>query len=84
MKVSTNRHLQLPTRRRQLRLRTAALLLGVAAMLATSVAARAPQRQAAARRSAPALTDLKDPSQLRDLFNQDRGVTRLVLLLSPT
>jgi hypothetical protein len=34
--------------------------------------------------AAPALSDLKSVDELKTLFNQDRGKTRLVLLLSPT
>lgn len=34
--------------------------------------------------AAPTLTDLNRVDELRTLFNQDRGTTRIVLLLSPT
>lgn len=34
--------------------------------------------------AAPTLSDLKSVDELKALFNQDRGKTRLVLLLSPT
>lgn len=34
--------------------------------------------------AAPALSDLKGIAELQQLFNQDAGQVRLVLLLSPT
>jgi hypothetical protein len=34
--------------------------------------------------SAPALTDISSPEALKARFNQDAGVPRLILLVSPT
>jgi hypothetical protein len=34
--------------------------------------------------SAPVLTDLRSPDDLRTSFNHDAGVPRIILLLSPT
>lgn len=33
---------------------------------------------------APALTDLRSPDDLKARFNQDAGVPRIILLVSPT
>jgi hypothetical protein len=61
----------------------AALLVGVVAACGGS---DSDEPSAAAPRSAAEgrLADLTEISQLRDAFNRDKGLTRLVLLLSPT
>ncbi|HJZ73719.1 MAG TPA: hypothetical protein VKE51_18385 [Vicinamibacterales bacterium] len=59
-------------------------VLAVIAGAALTSAASAPPQGAANAQTAPALVDLRSPEELKKQFNDDRGHTRLVLLLSPT
>ncbi len=53
-------------------------------VLAGGVAPSQPRHGMTAAAQDASLTDLQDLGQLRDLFNQQAGVPRLILLLSPT
>jgi hypothetical protein len=68
-----NRHLF--TRASILALIGGAILVAVSATVTDAVRAQTPPST---------LIDLRDAAMLREQFNRDRGVTRLVLLVSPT
>ncbi len=53
-------------------------------VLAGGMAPSQPRHGTAVAAQDAVLTDLQDLGQLRDLFNQQAGVPRLILLLSPT
>ena len=63
----------------------AAHLLAALALFFVAVVGRpAAQEEATPTPSTPTLSDLKDIDQFQELFNEQAGKPRLILLISPT
>ena len=59
-------------------------LAAVAALVVTATWGPSLARSYTVATAAPKLADLRGVDELKTLFNQDKGKTRLVLLVSPT